>query len=136
MTDTYQPPFSVNAEIVALVAEISETLGRLVLRYDSSLLLRHRRADRIRSVQGSLAIEGDAVAESAYVSEKMTEKTSEKILALIKENTATTIAELARITGLSARTIERNIKTLRNQGRLLRIGPDKGGHWKVLERGP
>ena len=324
MTDSYQPPFTVNAEIVALVAEISETLGRLALRHERSGLLRLRRADRIRTVQGSLAIEGntlteeqitailegkrvlapareiqevrnallayeklgswrsnriadllaahavlmeglvdapgvfrtggvgimkgqdvihlappadrvpalmkdllawigsskdhpliassvfhyefefihpfpdgngrmgrlwqtlmlarwkplmafmpvetmihknqaeyyaainqstavgdsaafiafmlrmirDAVTETAHVSEKMTEKTSEKILALIKENTSATIAELARITGLSARTIERNIRALRNQGRLLRIGPDKGGHWKVLEREP
>ncbi len=324
MTGAYQPPFTINAEIVALVAEIAETLGRLALRRESSGLLKLRRADRIRTVQGSLAIEGntlteeqitailegkrvlapareiqearnallayerlgswrsnlladllaahavlmeglvdapgvfrtggvgimkgqdiihlappadrvpalmkdllawigsskdhpliassvfhyefefihpfpdgngrmgrlwqtlmlarwkplmafmpvetmihknqaeyyaainqstavgdsaafiafmlrmirDAVTETAHVSEKMTEKTSEKILALIKENTSATIAELARITGLSARTIERNIRALRNQGRLLRIGPDKGGHWKVLEREP
>jgi Fic family protein len=75
----------------------------------------------------------DAVVESAAMSEKMPEKTSEKILRLIADNPRLTIAELARLTGLATRTIERNIQGLQAQGRLCRVGPDKGGHWEVIK---
>ncbi|MCM8543322.1 MAG: hypothetical protein NE328_23840 [Lentisphaeraceae bacterium] len=34
---------------------------------------------------------------------------------------------------VSTRSIERNLKTLQKQGKLERIGPDKGGHWEVIE---
>jgi ATP-dependent DNA helicase RecG len=32
----------------------------------------------------------------------------------------------------AARTIERNIEKLRDQNRIKRVGPDKGGHWEVV----
>ncbi|MDP2815932.1 MAG: Fic family protein [Rectinemataceae bacterium] len=75
----------------------------------------------------------DAIMESAAMSEKKPEKTSEKILRLIAENPQVTIAELARLTGLTTRTIERNLQGLQVRGRLRRIGPDKGGHWEVIK---
>ncbi|MGD9941584.1 MAG: winged helix-turn-helix domain-containing protein, partial [Clostridia bacterium] len=75
----------------------------------------------------------EAVQEAATVSEKMTEKTSEKILRYIKENASITIAELAEKTGLTTRTIERNLRVLQKEERLVRVGPDKGGSWKVLD---
>ena len=74
----------------------------------------------------------DAVVESAAMSEKKPEKTSEKILRLIAENPQLTIAELAHLTGLATRSIERNLQGLQVRGRLRRIGPDKGGHWEVI----
>jgi len=43
-----------------------------------------------------------------------------------------TIAELATITEVTPRSIERNLKKLQDTGRITRIGPDKGGHWAVL----
>jgi predicted HTH transcriptional regulator len=75
----------------------------------------------------------ETVQEAATVSEKTSEKTSEKILRYIKEDASITIAGLAQKTGLTTRTIERNLKTLQQQGRVLRIGPDKSGSWKVLD---
>jgi predicted HTH transcriptional regulator len=35
--------------------------------------------------------------------------------------------------GKSERTIERATRELRSAARLTRIGPDKGGHWKVTD---
>jgi len=60
-------------------------------------------------------------------------KTSGKILALIRENFLVTIPELAVSIGVSERSIERNLQKLQNESRLSRIGPAKGGHWKVIE---
>jgi Fic family protein len=61
---SYQPPYTITATILKQVAEISETVGHLSARLeiDNTLLL--RRANRIRTVQGSLAIEGNTLSES------------------------------------------------------------------------
>ncbi len=72
----------------------------------------------------------DAVVEYTQASEKKTEKTSEKILRFVAEDPKVTIADLARLTGLTTRSIERNLKTLQAQGLVHRVGPDKGGYWK------
>ena len=64
---SYQPPYTVTPAILNLVAEISESLGRLSVleeleeQQDSSLRL--RRINRIRTIQGSLAIEGNTLSE-------------------------------------------------------------------------
>jgi len=36
-------------------------------------------------------------------------------------------------TGLTQKGIEWQIAQLKKQGRLERIGPDRGGHWKVIK---
>ncbi|MBU4318202.1 MAG: putative DNA binding domain-containing protein [Proteobacteria bacterium] len=82
-------------------------------------------------------ISGTAQKGSEKTSEKTSEKkrlkTSEKILNLVAENPHFTIAELSETIGVTTRSIERNIKNLQQLGRLLRIGPDKGGHWEIIE---
>ncbi|HEB93029.1 MAG TPA: winged helix-turn-helix transcriptional regulator, partial [Gammaproteobacteria bacterium] len=60
-------------------------------------------------------------------------KTSEKILSEILKNTYVTISELADLTGVTTRSVERNLKKLQDSGVLRRIGPAKGGHWEVIE---
>ena len=60
-------------------------------------------------------------------------KTPERILALLAETPALSISELARHIGKSESAIERAIRKLREAGRLTRVGPDKGGHWRVLD---
>ena len=59
-------------------------------------------------------------------------KTPHRVLALLAENPQLTVAELAALTGKSALTIHRAIRTLRESGRLRRIGPAKGGCWEVI----
>lgn len=58
----YQPPFTITPAIVRLISEISEQLGRLSV-LDEAKNLRLRRINRIRSIQGSLAIEGNTLSE-------------------------------------------------------------------------
>ncbi len=71
--------------------------------------------------------------KSQKTREKTVEKTREKILVLIKENPEITQRELAIKTGLSRRGVEWNIKELKEEGKLKRVGPDKGGHWEVID---
>jgi len=71
---------------------------------------------------------------SEKVSEKMSEKMSEKILRLIKENNSITTDRLAALLDKSSRTIDRQKKTLKQEGKLKRIGSDKGGYWEVINK--
>lgn len=54
---SYQPPFTTTSAIVNMVAQISETVGRLTVLTDAAKVLRLRRINLIRTIRGSLAIE-------------------------------------------------------------------------------
>jgi ATP-dependent DNA helicase RecG len=41
---------------------------------------------------------------------------------------------LVESTGLTRRGIEWNLSQLKARGIIERIGPDKGGYWKVIEK--
>ena len=60
----YQPPYTITPAIVHLVARISEAIGRLTVLTDQSRALRLRRINRIRTIRGSLAIEGNTLSEA------------------------------------------------------------------------
>ncbi len=63
--------------------------------------------------------------------QKAAEKTREKILRLIKENPLITISEIAEEAGVSPKGVEWNIGKLKKEGRIKRVGPDRGGHWEI-----
>jgi len=63
---------------------------------------------------------------------KMSGKTPERILKIINENPSVTIVEMEHSIGLTQRTIERALSKLKKTGKIRRIGPDKGGQWKVI----
>ena len=58
-------------------------------------------------------------------------KTEELIIEIIKENSKITIPMLQEQLKLSRRGIEWQIKRLKEKGILERIGPTKGGYWKI-----
>lgn len=66
-------------------------------------------------------------------SEKRSEKSSEKILELLKKNPELTIQELSVILSKSTRQIEKHLFALKKRRKISRIGPDKGGYWKIIE---
>lgn len=65
--------------------------------------------------------------------EKTPGKTPDRILDLLRETPDLSIAQLASRLGKSESAVERAIRKLREAGRLQRVGPDKGGHWHVLD---
>jgi Fic family protein len=62
--NTYQPPYTITPEILNQVAAISFGLGRLTVLTDQARALRLRRINRIRTIRGSLAIEGNTLSEA------------------------------------------------------------------------
>jgi ATP-dependent DNA helicase RecG len=60
-------------------------------------------------------------------------KTEDKILEIIKRDDKISYDDMADILEMSRRGIAKQIKKLQDEGRLHRVGPDKGGHWEVTE---
>ena len=59
----YKPPFTVSAKAVNLIAKISSQLERYAIRMEREDTLRLRRANRIKTIHSSLAIEGNTLSE-------------------------------------------------------------------------
>jgi len=54
-----------------------------------------------------------------------------RILELLIDNPKITMAEMAEKLNVAKRTIEREVKQLRETGRVERIGSKRFGHWKI-----
>ncbi len=60
-------------------------------------------------------------------------KTKVKNLSVLKATPYITIKELVEIVGISPKGVEWQMAKLKKEGRIKRIGPDKGGHWEVMK---
>ncbi len=109
-------------------------------------VVRSRQQDYYRAIQQSDAI-ADAHPFIEYMLEAIRDalegvkasvgenvaKSVVKILDAIRADPAITRVRLAGEVGLSVRGVERNLALLKKDGRLRRIGPNKGGHWQVVD---
>jgi predicted HTH transcriptional regulator len=75
----------------------------------------------------------EKTAESSEKTEESSEKTSKKILSLLSQDCMMTTAMLSNLLNISERAVSKQLRNLQIQGRLRRVGPDKGGHWEVLK---
>ncbi|MBC8345003.1 MAG: HTH domain-containing protein [Candidatus Marinimicrobia bacterium] len=67
------------------------------------------------------------------VTENVTENRDQSILKLIRTNKHISTTELSQTLNVSRRTIARDIEKLKKNREIIRIGPDKGGYWEVIE---
>jgi ATP-dependent DNA helicase RecG len=68
--------------------------------------------------------------------EETVKDTAEEIVVFISENPSITMSELAENTGLSVKGVEWNIKRLRGNGILKRVGSPRSGHWEIVAKKP
>jgi Uncharacterized conserved protein len=59
----YKPPFTVSSKAINLVASISSQIERYAIRMEQGDTLRLRKANRIKTIHSSLAIEGNTLSE-------------------------------------------------------------------------
>jgi len=84
---SYTPPYSINSRIVHLISEISEKIALLKYRTETTRLPMLRKANRIKTLSGTLEIEGNYVGE-------------EKITAILDgKRVSGTTQELAEVEG-------------------------------------
>ena len=74
-----------------------------------------------------------ALDESQGYSQKSSQKSQQRIVDLIKERPEITTTEMAEIIGMSRRSIVNITNRLQEECVIRRVGPDKGGHWEVIE---
>lgn len=59
----YTPPFTISTDAINLIAEISAQVERYAIRLEQNDNLRLRKANRIKTIHSSLAIEGNTLTE-------------------------------------------------------------------------
>jgi len=81
----------------------------------------------------TVSLREGAVVATFGLSVETTGKTPAAVLRLLADDPSLSVPQLAAHLEKSELTIHRAIRSLRESGRLVRIGPDKGGHWQVIE---
>ena len=76
---------------------------------------------------------GNALKSTQKTLQKTLQKTPQKILAAICANPFVGTQEMADMIGVERSTVARAIAKLKRDGMLRRVGPDKGGHWEIVE---
>ena len=90
---------------------------------------------------GREEIDGVGNKETVNVTEKDNVKVNEKvnerqrlIISAVSKNPHITQSELAKILNITVVHINKNMKKLQEKGIIRCVGPDKGGHWEVIEQ--
>jgi ATP-dependent DNA helicase RecG len=73
----------------------------------------------------------DGVVED--VVEDVVDRRLKKVLELIKGNKDISASQIATALNISSRTVQRDIDRLKKQKRIIRVGPEKGGHWEIIQ---
>ena len=133
-------PFSKNPTLSKFFMQMGrgEELGSGVLNVNKYLPF-YAKGSKARFVEGDPFVTiipiPTETAEKAETNgpEKTREKTREKILTLLRERPSLTTAELAVTLGITDKGVAWQLNRLCKDASLRRIGPDKGGRWKVIE---
>lgn len=72
-------------------------------------------------------------ADSAKSSPEGSSKTEDRIINLMRQDATVCAESLGEALGISKRAVLKQIAKLKSHGRLKRVGPAKGGYWKVIE---
>ena len=51
----------------------------------------------------------------------------------VVDNNAENASKLAKKLSVTTRTIQRDLAKLQKKGKIVHVGPDKGGHWEVIK---
>lgn len=87
----------------------------------------------IRFKPSVLGITGATGKTTGKTTGKPIGKTPLAVIGLLAEDPTLTAPQLAARLDKSELTVHRALRTLREAGRLQRVGPDKGGYWQVIE---
>ena len=84
-------------------------------------------------IEFMLKMISEAISEAMTTQETAQETTQEKILNLIKENPAITQVQMAKALNITRDGVAYNIRILKENGIIERIGSTKKGNWKILK---
>lgn len=82
-----------------------------------------------RNLQNEITIYLESIGENR--SRVKPEKSRDKIIVFLAEDSKLSAAALAEKIGISVKAVEKHLANLKKDGLIEHIGPAKGGHWKV-----
>ena len=97
---------------------------------DLNIFRRYMRQTTERHIANDIAAYEQSVGD---ISADIKTSTTDKIIALIKENPQHSARSIAESIGISPKGIEKQLAKLKSQGVIRRIGPDKGGSWEIIK---
>ena len=74
----------------------------------------------------------EQIEKGSVISSVKKEKSSVIILRILKENPELSAAEISRQLGISVRAGEKQFASLREKGKIKRVGPSNGGKWILI----
>lgn len=97
------------------------------------------------TANGKIDVQDGTINVTINVLEKIANKLTERQRLILQrllatgrqnvlENVLETSASLAQYFQVDARTIRRDLNALQSQGIIRRVGPDRGGHWEIIEQ--
>ncbi|MGA1795330.1 MAG: winged helix-turn-helix domain-containing protein [bacterium] len=92
------------------------------------------RSPELAMKEAKHGIVADGKQGKAKTAQKTTQKTTQKIIAMIQRNPEITRQELAAELGITDSGVKYHLKKMQDKGLLCRVGPDKGGYWKVVRQ--
>ena len=75
----------------------------------------------------------ESSVKSSVKKDRGSVKSSVKILELIAADSQISAPKIAMALGISTRAVEKQLRMLRETGIIRRVGPDRGGHWEVID---
>ena len=75
--------------------------------------------------------------KSYYPNKKVDDRlgeTREKIINYLYDDSKTSTRQLSENLGISTTAVDKNLKFLKENGYIKRVGSAKGGYWEVLEK--
>ena len=119
---------------VELVESLGSGIPRILQAYGEDCF---KFTDNFIRLTLPVSIQEETAQESGQETEKWPEKWPEKVRQIIdtieKDNTVT-IARLEVLLGVGHTTIKKILREMQNENFIRRVGPDKGGHWEVIEQ--
>ncbi len=85
--------------------------------------------ERAKSVQEST----QKIAKGTQKTLESSQKSSQKIIEMMAANPYITTEVISEKLGVTRRAVAKQIAKLKERGIVLRVGPDKGGHWEVVK---
>ena len=122
--NNYTPPYKITSKILKISTQISEELTKLQFTgvKKVNLIIKFMITMILKSIQTTLKSD-----------QKSNYKSDQKVLALMKENSKTTIYELMEKLSMSESGIKKVIKKLKDENIINRVGSLKSGHWEIKE---
>nr|WP_296063946.1 ATP-binding protein [uncultured Mediterraneibacter sp.] len=110
---------------VGLVEQLGSGMSRILKEYDKSIF---HISEHFIKVEFPFSLPKDniIIANGDDNSEMM------KVLGLLEENNSITAKQMSEQMDISTRKVSRLIKALKESGKIIRVGSDRKGYWKII----